>query len=187
MLASPRYPSAQELAGYDFLLSTAASPIHAPSLDIRGRQTQYVESTAQRRERIEFLKKREWARRVAEWIRETSAQQDVMAFGCSGTLARSRSNSLEDLRCITPSPKLAPPVHADEEPYVIYSSSSPSSSVSSLSEDLSPIYSTGGNVSPRLAASPPPGRHHRKRSSASLRGPHRRPSLSSICEEPEED
>ena len=30
---------------------------------------------SQRRERIEFLKQREWARRVAEWVRQTNAQQ----------------------------------------------------------------------------------------------------------------
>lgn len=49
----------------------------APVYDARGRQKTFVESLAQRRERIEFLKRREWARRVTEWVRETNSQDAV--------------------------------------------------------------------------------------------------------------
>lgn len=47
-----------------------------PVYDARGRQKNFVESAVQRRERIQFLKQREWVRRVTEWVRETNAQKD---------------------------------------------------------------------------------------------------------------
>lgn len=71
-------------AGYpvhDFLAPSSCSvgtPPHSPPYDVRGRQQQFIETAQQRKARLEFLKKREWARRVAEWIRETSARQDVV-------------------------------------------------------------------------------------------------------------
>lgn len=39
----------------------------------KGRQTKFVESTAQRRQRVEFLRRREWTRRIAEWIDAAAA------------------------------------------------------------------------------------------------------------------
>ena len=51
--------------------------------DAHGRQKTYIESAMQRRERIEFLKKREWVRRVTEWVRETSAQQNYVCVSRS--------------------------------------------------------------------------------------------------------
>lgn len=47
-----------------------------PVYDARGRQKNFIESAVQRRERIQFLKQREWVRRVTEWVRETNAQKD---------------------------------------------------------------------------------------------------------------
>lgn len=49
-----------------------------PVYDTHGRQKHFVESVIQRRERIEFLKQREWVRRVTEWVRETNAQKDFV-------------------------------------------------------------------------------------------------------------
>lgn len=66
---------------HDLLVASPCSsttPLHTPPYDVRGRQQQFVETAQQRKARLEFLKKREWARRVAEWIRETSARQDVV-------------------------------------------------------------------------------------------------------------
>ena len=39
----------------------------------KARQTKFVESTAQRRQRVEFLRRREWTRRIAEWIDSAAA------------------------------------------------------------------------------------------------------------------
>ncbi|KAG2757728.1 hypothetical protein P692DRAFT_20852163 [Suillus brevipes Sb2] len=188
-------------AGYpvnDLLFASSqpvATPVYSPPYDVRGRQQHFIETAQQRKERIEFLKKREWARRVAEWIRATSARQDVMSFGCSGSLAA--SSPMSDNSSVTRSTASASSLslsssEEEEEPYVIYSSS-PSSSMSSLSDDLSiSSVSTShplNNIHPLSSSIPPPSKrsHRRRRSSASHMTPHRRLSLSSICEVPEED
>jgi hypothetical protein len=73
-------------AGYpvnDLLFTSShpvTTPVYSPPYDVRGRQQHFIETAQQRKERIEFLKKREWARRVAEWIRATSARQDVVSY-----------------------------------------------------------------------------------------------------------
>ncbi|OAX34658.1 hypothetical protein K503DRAFT_724168 [Rhizopogon vinicolor AM-OR11-026] len=177
---------------------SVATPLHSPPYDVRGRQQQFIETAQQRKARLEFLKKREWARRVAEWIRETSARQDVMTFGCTGSLAASSSRpdcGKVPRYTIPASPQPLPSrEEEEEEPYVIYSSS-PSSSMSSLSDDLptSPTPTPHPSISihplsSTIPPAPPSKRtHHRRRSSASLMDPRRRLSLSSIHEVPEED
>lgn len=170
------------------------TPVYSPPYDVRGRQQHFIETAQQRKERIEFLKKREWARRVAEWIRATSARQDVMTFGCSGSLAASSpmpDNPDVTRLTVSASSLSLSSSEEEEEPYVIYSSS-PSSSMSSLSDDLSiSSISTShpSNKSHSLSSSIPlpSKRSHRRKSSASLMTPRRRPSLSSIYEVPEED
>lgn len=57
--------------------NTSNSP--APVYDTHGRQRTFVENAIQRRERIEFLKQREWIRRVTEWVRETNAQKNLVS------------------------------------------------------------------------------------------------------------
>ncbi|KAG0706223.1 hypothetical protein DFH29DRAFT_902737 [Suillus ampliporus] len=177
-------------------VSPVTTPVYSPPYDVRGRQQHFVETVRQRRERIEFLKKREWARRVAEWIRETSARQDVMSFGCSGSLAASSKmpENGDVARLTASASSLSLSSGEEEEPYVIYSSS-PSSSMSSLSDDF-PTSSAASTSHPSISIHPlsssiPPGHpfkrtHRRRRSSASLMAP-RRLSLSSIYEVPEED
>ena len=60
--------------------------------DTRGRQKTYIESAMQRKERIEFLKQREWIRRVAEWVKETNAQNySVRLFARLSVLVFTRS------------------------------------------------------------------------------------------------
>ncbi|KIJ18293.1 hypothetical protein PAXINDRAFT_97713 [Paxillus involutus ATCC 200175] len=168
----------------------------APVYDARGRQKTFVESLAQRRERIEFLKRREWARRVTEWVRETNSQ-DATTFGRSRPFPPSlvQEPYLRAHVKSTPQASVIPfPQAEEEEPYIIYSSS-PTSSLSSLSEDITPVLPLDNATSSSLntvgGVSHPAQRsssgHHRRRSSASLRGHASIPSLSSICEVPEED
>ncbi|KAG1807092.1 uncharacterized protein BJ212DRAFT_1387913 [Suillus subaureus] len=188
-------------AGYpvnDLLVASshsATTPVYSPPYDVRGRQQHFIETAQQRKERIEFLKKREWARRVAEWIRATSARQDVMTFGCSGSLAASSQmpENSDITRLTTSASSLSlSSGEEEEEPYIIYSSS-PSSSMSSLSDDLSiSSVSTShpsNNIHSLSSSIPLPSKrsHRRRRSSASLMTPRRRLSLSSIYEVPEED
>ncbi|KAF9221721.1 hypothetical protein BS17DRAFT_239403 [Gyrodon lividus] len=170
----------------------------APVYDARGRQQNFTESAAQRRERIEFLKQREWARRVTEWVRETNSQKDITTFGRSRPFIPSpvHDSSLRAHINSTPQASVIPfPQLEEEEPYIIYSSS-PSSSLSSLSEDTTPVLplnsGSGSSLSLGVAGVPQSAQrrssgHHRRRSSASLRGHTSMPSLSSICEVPEED
>lgn len=174
---------------------SATTPVYSPPYDVRGRQQHFIETAQQRKERIEFLKKREWARRVAEWIRATSARQDVMTFGCSGSLAASSQmpENSDITRLTTSASSLSlSSGEEEEEPYIIYSSS-PSSSMSSLSDDLSiSSVSTShpsNNIHSLSSSIPLPSKrsHRRRRSSASLMTPRRRLSLSSIYEVPEED
>ncbi|KAF8551549.1 hypothetical protein OG21DRAFT_1486881 [Imleria badia] len=162
-----------------------------PVYDTHGRQKNFVESTMQRRERIEFLKQREWVRRVTEWVRETSAQKDAPFFGRS-----SRSClpfSYQDVGTASQPSAIPFPCaeEEEEEPYIIYSSS-PSSSLSSLSEEITPVLPLNSGPCPSVAGVPQPAQrrsssHHRRCSSASLRGHSRKQSLSSIYEVPEED
>ncbi|KAF9238675.1 hypothetical protein BU15DRAFT_75121 [Melanogaster broomeanus] len=191
----PAYPT---LNDYHFPTNmTSFSNDSPPVYDTRGRQRTFVESEAQRKERIEFLKRREWARRVTEWVRETNSQKNDTAFGRSRPFPLSpvQDSGLLTHMSSTPQASVVPfPQVEEEEPYIIYSSS-PTSSLSSLSEDTTPVLPLNSGIgSPSLSIGvlPQPAQrkttgHHRRRSSASLRGHTRRPSLSSICEVPEED
>ncbi|KAF8841864.1 hypothetical protein BDN67DRAFT_966579 [Paxillus ammoniavirescens] len=165
----------------------------APVYDARGRQKTFVESLAQRRERIEFLKRREWARRVTEWVRETNSQEAVTTFGRSRPFPPTpvQEPYLKSHVKSTPQASVIPfPQAEEEEPYIIYSSS-PTSSLSSLSEDINPVLPLSSSLNAVGGVSQPAQRsssgHHRRRSSASLRGHASIPSLSSIYEVPEED
>ncbi|KAG6334788.1 hypothetical protein ID866_4306 [Astraeus odoratus] len=158
--------------------------------DSRDRQRQILES--QRRERIEFLKKREWARRVAEWFRQTDAQyqSDISSFGRPWSVSPQPVPDTNYAYSTPYSPPVPfPQVEQEEEPYIIYCSS-PSSSLSSFPADDSKHTNIGLPSSPSLGGGVVPKRapgHHRRRSSASTRTPRRSPSLSSIFEVPEED
>ncbi|KIO05762.1 hypothetical protein M404DRAFT_503434 [Pisolithus tinctorius Marx 270] len=68
MLASP-YPGTIN----DFRFPSL--PPSSVLYDSRNKQTHNLESSLQRRERIEFLKKREWTRRVAELVKYSHIQQ----------------------------------------------------------------------------------------------------------------
>jgi len=137
--------------------------------DERGRQKKYMESDAQRRERVEFLRRREWTRRIAEWINDSAT---VKSKG-------QPLYSFEDLLAAAEQHHLArPPASADsDEPYVIYTAS--------------PASSAARADTPPAAALPPldasaPAAHAPLQRRRSRPGPHsRHSSLSSISEEDE--
>jgi hypothetical protein len=80
-IMSPLYDTGYPVNDLLFASSQpVTTPVYSPPYDVRGRQQHFIETAQQRKERIEFLKKREWARRVAEWIRATSARQDVVSY-----------------------------------------------------------------------------------------------------------
>ncbi|KAI5990426.1 hypothetical protein EDD15DRAFT_2198020 [Pisolithus albus] len=182
MLASP-YPGTIN----DFRFpSLPNSPV---LYDSRDKHTPNLESSLQRRERIEFLKRREWTRRVAELVKYSHLQQlDVPALGRAWPLSPKPVQDTGYAHSASYASPVSFPVEEEEEPYIIYSSS-PSPLPSPLfSGDLKstgptlPVSPPRGNVLPRH-----PVAHHRRRSSASTRTPRRSPSLSSISEVPEED
>lgn len=161
------------------------TPQHSFSSLYHSRDAQRHVMESQRRERIEFLKQREWARRVAEWVRQTNAQQsDFSSFGRSWPAS---PQPVQDASYAYGIPYSAQPRAEQEEPYIIYSSSpSPSFSAPHSDDPKSvgklPLSPSSSSVLPKLASL-----HHRRRSSASTRTPRRSPSLSSIFEVPEED
>ncbi|KAG1896211.1 uncharacterized protein F5891DRAFT_603910 [Suillus fuscotomentosus] len=192
---SSLHDAAQSVSGLLVASSHSVTAlVYSPPYDVRGRQQQFIETAQQRKDRVEFSKKKEWARHVAEWIRAIGARQN-MTFGCSGRLAASspmpENGDITRLTASASSLSLSSS-EEEEEPYIIYSSS-PSSSMSSLSSDLSiSSVSTShlSNIIHPLSSSiphPPKRIHCHRRSSASLMIPHRRSSLSSIHEVPEED
>ena len=160
--------------------------------DENGRQIHYVESVLQRQERVAFIKKREWARRVSAWIQEsrsvdehynrdvlydsamvnTSYSQRGVDFDTSCPQSTSKPKVTWDTLSI---PELPEESYDDNEPYIIYSSSpsSPSSSTSALSDECASLSSSPTSSKIPQRRSPRPRRRHL--------------SLSSINEEPEED
>lgn len=184
----------QSPAPLEFLSSpyiTSIPPIH---YDSKGRQTQYVETSIQRHERVAFLRKREWARRVSAWIEHSESvsedyRRDVLYD--SAMVHRSVPNSKQDPHSDmssvhsqstqTARPKvtwdISVPEYDDNEPYIFYSSSSSTSSPSSSSSGLGDELSSPSTSPTRQHLHPyPMAKTHRRQ----------RSSLSSINEEPEE-
>ncbi|KIM90020.1 hypothetical protein PILCRDRAFT_812823 [Piloderma croceum F 1598] len=168
------YPaSSSSSAPFNFVSSPLVTYIPPIRYDEKGRQIDYIESAAQRQERIAFIKKREWARRVSSWIQQSRSvdehyHRDVLYDSAMST---SKPKVTWDTISIPESPE---EYYDDNEPYIIYSSSpsSPSSSTSTLSdENASPLSSPTSSKFPQRR-SPRPRRRHL--------------SLSSINEEPEE-
>jgi hypothetical protein len=182
------HASSSTKAPLDFLSSPLITYIPPIRYDEKGRQIHYVESAVQRRERVAFIRKREWARRVSAWIEQSRSVDDlyngeVLYDSALVSSSTSRRGASSEVYCpqstsksqVTSIPESAEEYYDDNEPYIIYSASpsSPSSSTSALSdESASPSSSpTSSRFSPRR--SPRPRRRHL--------------SLSSINEEPEED
>ena len=186
------YPGSSSSSAPLHFLPSPVTYIPPIQYDQMGRQIHYLESAVQRQERIAFIKKREWARRVSTWIQESRSvdehyYRDVLydsAMVNYSTLGRGadfnkpcpQSTSKPKVTWDTISiPESPEEYYDDNEPYIIYSSSpsSPSSSTSALSdESASPSPSPTSSKFPQRR-SPRPRRRHL--------------SLSSINEEPEED
>jgi len=156
-----------------------SSPLmsYTPSIrhDEKGRQIQYVETEVQRRERMEFIRKREWARRVSAWIQESQSGDDYYHQDLLYDSAMSAFTTYSTVTTDGPSIPSSEDYYDDHDGYIIYSSSpsSPSSSTSTLTEESISPSSSPTSCKPWPRRSPRPTRRH--------------PSLSSINEEPEED
>jgi hypothetical protein len=163
-------------APLDFLSSRPITYIPPIRYDEKGRQIHYVESAVQRQERLAFIRKREWARRVSAWIQESQSvdehyNKDVL-YDSTMSTSGTKSKVTWDVVSIPEAPE---EYYDDNEPYIIYSSSpsSPSSSTSALSDEGSSPTSSPTSSKLSQRRSPRPRRRHL--------------SLSSINEEPEED
>ena len=165
---------------------------HTPNS--KDRQMQFVETPIQRHERIAFIRRREWARRVSAWIDNSNSvsddyRRDVLYDSAmvhrsllqvhSWSILWHSSQNTQPTPPKSTSWDIPLPKYDDDEPYIIYSSSgnsstsSPSSSNSALSDD-----SSSPSTSP-MRPHPPPY--------PMAKAPRRkRSSLSSINEEPEE-
>ncbi|TFK48286.1 hypothetical protein OE88DRAFT_568093 [Heliocybe sulcata] len=146
----PRLPSLA--AGY-----TSVSP---PSHDHRGRLQSYVENPAQRRERVEFIKRRENLRRVRAWVHDLSesglAEVEHVEDVRGKVRLTSRSRGLK-LTCTQPQKHVDAPIctRSPAQSQVIYHTSpSPSPSPSWLDPSEPHIfYLTSGHPSPPSSSS----------------------------------
>ena len=191
--------------------STHAPKAPSPALyDDKGRQKRFVEDVEQRRQRVEFLRRKEWTRRIAAWIDQSGRGARAAAAAAAANQVRTHARTVVTLT--SPSvPALThtscpqnptsttfswedllaahEPEHAedDAEPYVIYtasprspSSSSSSSSLCSLVDPPSPATPVAFPTS-RSPGSAAPGLNKLRWT------PHsRHSSLTSISEEEDE-
>ncbi|KAF7975267.1 hypothetical protein HWV62_10148 [Athelia sp. TMB] len=179
---------------YSFPTAPVVTALPPARYDAFGRQHPFVESALQRRERIAFLRKREWARRVSSWIQHTQGAELAYNTASPAELVSAvfRDKVVEGKQRAWEADASTGPIaeDAEEEPYVLYSSSAPSSASSSASDlSLSPAHAHPPHLpadsvsfpSSLPAASSPKGRRP-------AAGSHRRRqlSLSSINEDPEE-
>ncbi|KAI0728906.1 hypothetical protein C8Q72DRAFT_884785 [Fomitopsis betulina] len=172
------------------------TPAPAPidlHLATKGRQDKFLESTAQRRQRVEFLRRREWTRRIAEWIDSAAAGSSSSSADAKALApityswvdilaAADADDDYEDTPAFVPSaptPSPSPHPHPsvthpytpdgqDDEPYIIYTAS-PRSRASTPAP------------TPAYPARPPALQPVRRRPGLSPRSRHS--SLSSISEE----
>lgn len=106
-IAAPR----KQPSPYDFPMAYSpwAAAANTVQYDHRGRLQPFVETSEQRRARAEFLRKREFSRRINAWIQDASEG--------SASPALSRSSDADSLRTIDEDDE------ADAEPEIIYSTS----------------------------------------------------------------
>ncbi|OBZ74649.1 hypothetical protein A0H81_05438 [Grifola frondosa] len=191
-LGASQYPDMSQfphLAAYPYSYALESEPDMAALLDVapcdeRGRQRKFVENLVQRRERVEFLRRREWTRRISAWIDQSTVASDAqtrqpLAYAWEDVLAAADADAsgsfygdtrrLPDVIDETdePGPECAP--------YVIYTASPRPRSPSQTGQDIE----SETSYSPSSTASPVARR-------GSWRGAHsRHSSLSSISEEDE--
>ncbi|KAL6308931.1 hypothetical protein BKA93DRAFT_486664 [Sparassis latifolia] len=51
--------------------------------DDRGRQKKFIESSAQRRGRVEFIRRREWTHRITDWVNQYASPSPKVSSPCS--------------------------------------------------------------------------------------------------------
>ncbi|CCM00704.1 uncharacterized protein FIBRA_02744 [Fibroporia radiculosa] len=147
--------------------------------DSKGRLGKFEETAAQRRERVEFLRRREWTRRIAEWIEHSANSQELAHITHSWADILAAADAVDDLDDTASSPyTLEEP---EPEPYIIYTASPRSGSFSCSIPSYTPPSPahTLPSPAPRSSHSQP----RRKRSGGLPRSRHS--SLSSISEEEE--
>ncbi|EMD35140.1 hypothetical protein CERSUDRAFT_116616 [Gelatoporia subvermispora B] len=152
------------------LYSTSCDPARLSPVqyDERGRQKKYTESSAQRRERVEFLRRREWTRRIADWINDSASVKSKMLAS---------PYSVEDFLAATQQRHFVEP----DEPYVIYTASPASSGSRADTPPAASLPPLDPPMSPSMSPVHTPLQRQRSRG-----GPHsRHSSLSSISEEDE--
>lgn len=169
--APPLYmtPGRKSSSGYDYLAPSAGyTPWANPNTvqyDHRGRLQPYVETSEQRRARAEFLRKREFSRRINAWIQGSSPEVRpsslffLFRLRCADACglnqsSGSKSSDTDSLRTIDEDDETEPEI----------------------------IYSTSPSASRWTAASPPNGRPLSRHLRASSRTSSMS-SLSSISEE----
>jgi hypothetical protein len=165
--------------------SFRTSPLTAPVIyDEKGRQTVYVETPSQRRERLEFLKKRELARKIAHWVDLSSRDRSTVSLlviimtspqAHTNAAGQSMVNLIPYMQETDGLPFIAD--QGESEPYIIYSSSAPTTA---LPSSLTP--NTDGALSEKIKLS-----QRRSRRRGHKRHKRERSSLSSIREVVEED
>lgn len=84
--ASPYTPSQGYSSHWDSLHSDTSGARSPTRYDEKGRQKRFVENMEQRRQRVEFLRRKEWTRRIAAWI-DQSGNGNTQVRACMPCIA----------------------------------------------------------------------------------------------------
>ncbi|KZT03294.1 uncharacterized protein LAESUDRAFT_716305 [Laetiporus sulphureus 93-53] len=87
-------------------------------------QKKLVETLAQRRQRVDFLRRREWTRRIAEWLEHsaTADAKDIAPITHSWVDILAAADAVDDYDEMTANP-YTPEEPSYPEPYIIYTAS----------------------------------------------------------------
>jgi len=167
-------------SSFPWPVSSSNTDVFQPPLYVSSeRQQKFVESLAQRRERVEFLRRREWTRRIAEWIDHTAGDARALAhITHSWVDILAAADAVDDLDDVA-SPQYTPDESSSDEPYIIYTASPRSGPAPRLNSYIpSPTH-----TQPPAHQIPSPSL--RRQRSARMLPRSRHSSLSSISEEDE--
>ncbi|KAI0790288.1 hypothetical protein BC629DRAFT_400017 [Irpex lacteus] len=180
---TPFYINSSPAAQY----SPWSSPELTVQYDHRGRLQPYVETSEQRRARLEFLRKREFSRRISAWLEDSSSKSEVRPSHLP--LRATQSTSLTPFRPLSSQNSES---DRDARSGSLKSSSSDTDSLHTIDEDEEAegevIYSTSPSVPPRWGASTTPnGNTMNGNRPRPLRASSRSSSFSSLSSISEED
>lgn len=158
--------------------SSTLDATQTPLYVSRPRQEKFVESMAQRRERVEFLRRKEWTRRISEWIAHSASPEAKQFAHLSHSWIDilAAADADDEYACAHNYTPCEPP--SPEEPYVIYTAT-PRSAATCRDDTPVPTHTHTPPSSPY----PPPQPVQRPRPARNPRSRHS--SLSSISEEDE--